>query len=378
MPLFGPPNVEKLEAKGNIKDLIKALQYRKASYVQLQAAEALGRIGDSQAVDPLITALKNEDIPLRIATVEALGRLGDPRSVKPLIDTLNDRRATVRKAALNALKKLAKQAKVDKSLRQSAIDAVKQVDADRLNMELGQCQTSNPDKAVKMLFDKAMAVVPTLSQKEFTEAYHLVSGDDVPFPLVEVPLVEGAENEVKSVILNNARVLAKRAHFREFSIHLYISDEEFRGREEALLMAWVGEKGLPVHLWKTKDAFYVFGCPEFLSSKGTTKEISKKTKEQKPAKRGSLKEEVKTLIMLLVEAYQWGDSHGFPLHSKYPQYKQIRSIGQRLYNEGGIRRMRRVFDAVNARKRLVGTRSKYLLGGSFLEWFWDRIGPWKA
>ena len=54
------------------------------------AAEALGRIGDARAVDPLIAALRDEDIYVVRSAAEALGRIGDARAVDPLIAALRD------------------------------------------------------------------------------------------------------------------------------------------------------------------------------------------------------------------------------------------------------------------------------------------------
>lgn len=54
MPLFGPPNIEKLLAKKNIQGLIRAMDYKKDTEVRCQAAEALvalysaGRLGSEQ------------------------------------------------------------------------------------------------------------------------------------------------------------------------------------------------------------------------------------------------------------------------------------------------------------------------------------------
>ncbi len=42
------------------------------------AAEALGKIGDARAVEPLIAALKDSDEDVRQAAAEARGRLGAP------------------------------------------------------------------------------------------------------------------------------------------------------------------------------------------------------------------------------------------------------------------------------------------------------------
>ena len=43
MPLFGPPNIEKMKEKGDIKGLIKALQHKNGP-TTYQAAKALGEL----------------------------------------------------------------------------------------------------------------------------------------------------------------------------------------------------------------------------------------------------------------------------------------------------------------------------------------------
>ena len=96
MRLFGPPNIEKMKAKKDVKGLIKALGYKKSdpigqsATIRKAAAQALGKLGDPQAVDPLITALKDEEIlsSVKTAALEALGQIGDARAVDPLIDIL--------------------------------------------------------------------------------------------------------------------------------------------------------------------------------------------------------------------------------------------------------------------------------------------------
>ncbi len=58
-------------------------------YIQrVRSIDALGEIGDSRAVEPLIAAHK--DSMLRRQAAEALGKIGDPRAVEPLIPTLRD------------------------------------------------------------------------------------------------------------------------------------------------------------------------------------------------------------------------------------------------------------------------------------------------
>jgi HEAT repeat protein len=99
MPLFGPPNVEKLGARRDIAGLAKALAYKKDWKVRTAAARALGDIG-APAVEPLIAALKDNGLSgVREAAAEALGKIGDPRAVEPLIAALKDGNSDVRKAA---------------------------------------------------------------------------------------------------------------------------------------------------------------------------------------------------------------------------------------------------------------------------------------
>jgi HEAT repeat protein len=86
MPLFGPPDIEKLKAKGDIRGLIKAGKNNKQ---REKVVEALGQIG-APAVEPLIAALtrKNRWGGVAAGAAQALGEIGDPRAVEPLIGTL--------------------------------------------------------------------------------------------------------------------------------------------------------------------------------------------------------------------------------------------------------------------------------------------------
>jgi hypothetical protein len=83
---FGPPKIEKLKAKSNIRGLIKALRHEKNS-VREGAAEALAQIGNKLAVEPLCKALKayGDD-----KVIEALGKFGDVRAIGPLTEKLHE------------------------------------------------------------------------------------------------------------------------------------------------------------------------------------------------------------------------------------------------------------------------------------------------
>lgn len=89
MPLFGPPNVRRLQGKGNVKGLIKALSYDKDPDVPRRAALALGALGDGQAVQPLIATLDSGRVEVRQAAAQALGMIGGPAAVRALVGVLH-------------------------------------------------------------------------------------------------------------------------------------------------------------------------------------------------------------------------------------------------------------------------------------------------
>lgn len=109
--LFGPPDIKKLKAKSDIKNMIKALKYRKGS-VQSDAAAALREIG-APAVVPLIAMLSNSDPKMRKKTAELLGSIRDARAVEPLIARLKDRDTIVQSQAVCALELIGDERAVD-------------------------------------------------------------------------------------------------------------------------------------------------------------------------------------------------------------------------------------------------------------------------
>jgi HEAT repeat protein len=77
MPLFGPPDIEKLKSKRDIDGLVKALGYKKDSVVRCEAARALGDVGWYTTIDLLTPRLQDEDTNMRAAAAEALGKIRD-------------------------------------------------------------------------------------------------------------------------------------------------------------------------------------------------------------------------------------------------------------------------------------------------------------
>ena len=70
------------------------------------AVEAIGKIGGERAIEFLITALEDEDKDMRKAAAYALGEIGDKRAIESLMKALSDEDGGVRKAATRALGKI--------------------------------------------------------------------------------------------------------------------------------------------------------------------------------------------------------------------------------------------------------------------------------
>ena len=100
---FGPPDIDKLQAAGDIEGLIKALAWSQ-SQVRRSAIQALARMG-APAARALCDALREPDGLVREAATEALSMIG-PAAEEPLIAILEDPDPAMRKAAIAALVKV--------------------------------------------------------------------------------------------------------------------------------------------------------------------------------------------------------------------------------------------------------------------------------
>lgn len=75
MPLFGPPNVEKLKATRDVPAIAKALQHKDGA-IRAAAARALGSLQETAAIESLVPLLDDPDSDVSQAAAETLIHLG--------------------------------------------------------------------------------------------------------------------------------------------------------------------------------------------------------------------------------------------------------------------------------------------------------------
>lgn len=80
---------------------LKNLAHERPEY-RWGAADALGRLGDERAVEPLIAAMDDPDPRVRKKAAWALGQLGDMRGQRPLLAAMRDGDEDVREIAEEA------------------------------------------------------------------------------------------------------------------------------------------------------------------------------------------------------------------------------------------------------------------------------------
>jgi HEAT repeat protein len=68
--------------------------------------EALGDMGDTRAVEPLIALLGDKDVIIRYGAAKALGAIGDSRAFNPLAQLLHDPSEMVKQLAQKSIRKV--------------------------------------------------------------------------------------------------------------------------------------------------------------------------------------------------------------------------------------------------------------------------------
>ena len=89
-----------------LKVLITYIKKNSDSLLESTIISALGRIGDPRSVDLIIPKLNSGSNYNKKTAIAALADIGDPRAVKPIIQMLKDSTGFVREEAANALGKI--------------------------------------------------------------------------------------------------------------------------------------------------------------------------------------------------------------------------------------------------------------------------------
>ena len=82
MPLFGPPKIDRMLSKKDVRGLLKAMDYQKDAAVRERAAVALGELQAVEALPRLNTAAAEDVFKVARAAVEALGTIGTDAAVE--------------------------------------------------------------------------------------------------------------------------------------------------------------------------------------------------------------------------------------------------------------------------------------------------------
>ncbi|PKL43819.1 MAG: hypothetical protein CVV41_08635 [Candidatus Riflebacteria bacterium HGW-Riflebacteria-1] len=95
---------------------------------RIAAAETLGKLADTSAVNPLIEALEDEDEDLAMAAIISLGKIGDERAVPGLLSTLQRESWALKFQAIKILGEM--------RVNRAFIDLLKLLDEDTLDLKI--------------------------------------------------------------------------------------------------------------------------------------------------------------------------------------------------------------------------------------------------
>ena len=107
-----------------VEPLVKALATDKDGSVRGRAADALGSIGSEQAIEPLVKGLATDkDRYVRGSAAEALGRIGSEQAIEPLVKGLaTDKDRYVRGSAAEALGRIGSEQAIEPLVKALATD----------------------------------------------------------------------------------------------------------------------------------------------------------------------------------------------------------------------------------------------------------------
>ncbi len=207
--------------------------------VRRQAATALARLRDPEAVEALIHQLIEHPDLVEEETVDALGRLGSARALPPLISLLQSPRSILRRAAAKALARIghpeaigplieAASPESDPDLRRSSLQALRRLGATQAGSSFAEALL-DPAPSVRIAASEAVAdlcvteALPRL--RESLERFNDEASSEVAYALgavggpEDLPLILREAQECVSIItrrrclLGVARLLGVEGDF---------------------------------------------------------------------------------------------------------------------------------------------------------------------
>jgi len=235
--------------------------------LRMAAANALGRLEVTDAVDPLTDAFDDPDPRVRARAARACGRLDDPRATTPLADRLTDSNPTVRREAAEALGVIASRQALqallplyedeDERVRRVAVGAFGNFDNDRPVEYLVESLTDDSlavrRTAVYSLVE-LMANVPTDRSHELRETVvdQLSAMEDrsVIVPLVEIleETKEPQQQRNTTWLLGRVTGEAERERVIDALIGALEADDEMVRQFAATSLAKVGDETVEARL----------------------------------------------------------------------------------------------------------------------------------
>ena len=208
-------NVRVLAAKAisNYKDtstvgaLLYCLNDKHENYkVRLACADALGRIGDRFAVEPLIDVVKDEDeksVYVKESATVALGRIGDVSAIEPLVSIIEgkqglwDKFSFLKERIVEALGKLnINNKRVFNVLKQSLMDSSAMV---RINA-IEALMNSEYDEAEELIRTALKDEDEEVQRNALIALYNMV-GRDILDEVISLPVYsEFLKNEASELI----------------------------------------------------------------------------------------------------------------------------------------------------------------------------------
>ncbi len=174
-----------------VEPLIAALS-DKNRMVRREAANSLGEFRDERALEPLINALKDEDSGVRQYSARSLGRFDNERALSPIVELLSDNDLSVSQWSCEAIGELG-------IARQDAIDSLKGLLKHKNKRMQLSAAGSLGRLGDKSGFDLAMDILEggRLRQKKFLRAYAAEALGYIGDPLASPQLMEAAQSKDK-------------------------------------------------------------------------------------------------------------------------------------------------------------------------------------